>query len=266
MQAVLERYRAFAGTDADRDVEQPGYTIDIDFLAGLTESQKNVFKAAARRWSAIITGDVPSVTIDGRTIDDILITASGEAIDGEGGILGSAGPTNVRSRTFLPATATMRFDTADLAAMEQDGRLVDVIAHEMGHCLGIGTIWRDLGLLTGAGGADPVFSGAAAKGEYATLAGGHPAGVPVENSGGAGTRDGHWRESTFANEMMTGFIAASGNPISRVTVAALGDMGYTVSMTAAEPYQLPHAAAFLEAHISLHDWEIVRPGYAVLPD
>jgi glutamine synthetase len=28
------------------------------------------------------------------------------------------------------------------------------------------------------------------------------AGVPVENSGGPGTRDGHWRESVFSNELM----------------------------------------------------------------
>jgi hypothetical protein len=29
--------------------------------------------------------------------------------------------------------------------------------------------------------------------------------VPVENSGGSGTRDAHWRESEFGNEVMTGY-------------------------------------------------------------
>ena len=44
----------------------------------------------------------------------------------------------------------MQFDTADLATMEANGSLVDVITHEMGHVLGFGTIWTDLNLLTGA--------------------------------------------------------------------------------------------------------------------
>ena len=35
----------------------------------------------------------------------------------------------------------MSFDTADLAQMAADGTLVDVITHEMGHVIGIGTIW-----------------------------------------------------------------------------------------------------------------------------
>ena len=36
----------------------------------------------------------------------------------------------------------MSFDTDDLSRMEQDGSLIDVIIHEMGHVLGIGTLWE----------------------------------------------------------------------------------------------------------------------------
>ena len=63
--------------------------------------------------------------------------------------------------------------------------------------------------------------------------------MPVENTGGPGTREGHWRETVFRNELMSGFIAAPGNPMSRVTVASLGDLGYEVDIDAAEPYRLP---------------------------
>ena len=49
----------------------------------------------------------------------------------------------------------MSFDTADLASMEADGTLVDVITHEMGHVIGIGTIWEDKGLLVGKGTHEP---------------------------------------------------------------------------------------------------------------
>src|SRR4029453_4766454 len=118
-------------------------------------------------------------------------------IDGVGRILGQAGPTNLRPATagasaLLPAKGIMSFDTADLANMEADGTLVDVITHEMGHVIGIGTIWEDKGLLAGAGSENPQFTGTHAKREFGRLRGTGPALVPVENIGGAGTRDGHW--------------------------------------------------------------------------
>ena len=45
----------------------------------------------------------------------------------------------------------MSFDTADLDEMERKGTLNDVITHEMGHVLGIGTIWARKGLIRGSG-------------------------------------------------------------------------------------------------------------------
>ena len=59
--------------------------------------------------------------------------------------------------------------------------------------------------------------------------------VPVENTGGEGTRDSHWRESTFRSELMTGYIN-SRNPLSTVTVGALRDLGYTVSEARADAF------------------------------
>ena len=66
-------------------------------------------------------------------------------------ILGQAGPTRLRPGSFLPASGVMSFDSADLARMESDGSLVRVIIHEMGHVLGFGTIWDELGLRQGTG-------------------------------------------------------------------------------------------------------------------
>jgi hypothetical protein len=43
----------------------------------------------------------------------------------------------------------MQFGTADLAAMQANGTIGDVITHEMGHVLGIGTIWSVKGPLSG---------------------------------------------------------------------------------------------------------------------
>ena len=49
---------------------------------------------------------------------------------------------------------------------------------------------------------------------------------PIETDGGAGTAGGHWDEEIFGNEIMTGFLNSGANPISRVTIGAMEDMGY----------------------------------------
>lgn len=223
---------------------QSAYKIEVRFLGGLTDAQKEAFKTAADRWSKVITGDLPSVIVSGEVIDDLVIEAQGAPIDGPGGILGQAGPTNLRpanagANAFLPAKGIMSFDTADLAEMETQGTLVDVITHEMGHVIGIGTIWDHKGLLKGAGTQNPRFTGTGAQKAFGELKGRGPTPVPVENDGGAGTRDSHWRETVFRNELMSGFIGEAGNPISALTVASLADLGYVVDEDAAEPYELP---------------------------
>jgi hypothetical protein len=107
----------------------------------------------------------------------------------------------------------------------------------MGHVLGIGSIWDTKGLLTGAGGSDPRFIGAQATAAYNQIFGRSEAGVPVENTGGSGTRDSHWRESVFTTELMTGWInSGSTIPLSRVTVGSLADIGYQVNMNAADNF------------------------------
>jgi hypothetical protein len=261
--ADVERYLAKAPAAAAKALNEPSpFTIEVRFLGGLTEKQKNAFKAAADRWSRVIIGDVASVTIDGEVIDDVLILAQGQDIDGPGKILGQAGPTHVRPRTagkdaFLPAKGTMAFDTADLQQMEHDGTLNDVITHEMGHVLGIGTIWSRKRRLHAAGTANPTFTGHAAEAEYGKLTVGGSRPVPVENQGGQGTADSHWREAVFGNELMTGFVGKAGNPLSRLTIASLQDLGYVVDLNAAEPYSLPNhlqlaeggAVASPDAHV-----------------
>jgi hypothetical protein len=53
---------------------------------------------------------------------------------------------------------------------------------------------------------------------------------PVENDGGSGTRGGHWDEACFDNMMMTGWLnSGRDNPLSVLSVAALEDIGFTVS-------------------------------------
>jgi hypothetical protein len=147
----------------------------------------------------------------------------------------------LRSGSLLPAMGAMRFDQADVAAMQQSGEFGDVILHEMAHVFGLGTIWQARGLLTGASGSDPRFIGLAARQGYVAVGG--PAGstVPVEAGGGAGTALAHWRESVFRTELMTGFIGGPPNPLSRVTIGSLQDLGYVVDYGTADPFSLAAA-------------------------
>jgi Leishmanolysin/Bacterial pre-peptidase C-terminal domain len=224
-----------------------GFQITLS-MAGLTASQQAIFQQAAARWQQVITGDLPNATYRGQTVDDILINASATSIDGVNGILGQAGPDAFRSGSLLPYHGIMQFDSADMASMESSGLLFSVILHEMGHVLGIGTIWEDKGLLSGAGTSNPIFVGAQATAAYNQMFGTSARGVPVENTGGAGTADGHWRETIFTNELMTGWAGPGTNlPLSRVTVASLADLGYTVNMAAADSYTPTSSARSLAA-------------------
>jgi hypothetical protein len=219
-----------------------GSSFDIDVVfpdTTLTTSQRAAFIDAASRWAQVIVGDVPDASDDGRVIDDIRIVATAPAIDGRGGVLGRAAPDGFRNGSNLPYKGFMEFDAADLARLEADGQLARVVLHEMGHVLGFGTIWGAKGLVRGAGGSDPRFLGTNATREYNAIFGTNVGSVPLEPTGGPGTADSHWRDTTFGRELMTGFLNAGANPISRVTLGAMADIGYRVSYSAADAYARP---------------------------
>lgn len=246
-------------------VESPTYdfTIDLRFNTPVTDAQREVFVNAAHRWEEIIVSEVPDIvgTIPAGlcltglpnftgTIDDLLIDVVLQPIDGPGAILGAAGPCFVRNADNLPVHGVMFFDTADLAFLEGLGLFDEVIVHEMGHVLGFGTLWNfRRALRTGTGGPNPLFVGPLAQEFYNPAPDFHPLPVPVENTGGGGTRDGHWRESVFRNELMTGFLNLGENPLSLVTTASMSDLGYGVFVYAAEQWCPPWWATQLMASL-----------------
>ncbi|KAL3778119.1 hypothetical protein ACHAW5_008948 [Stephanodiscus triporus] len=76
------------------------------------------------------------------SIDDLHICGRDLPKDRIGGILGSAGPRWLRTDS---TTRKVRY--IDLDRMVNDGTIYGVILHEMGHIIGIGTLWDDNGLL-----------------------------------------------------------------------------------------------------------------------
>ncbi len=255
--AVQATVPGFAGPPLEfRSTATPRpFTIDVRFITPMTPNQRDVFIAAALRWMDVIQGDLQATPFVraansscfgethpaiNETIDDVLIFAAVETEDGPGNILGSAficSPTRVGSG--LPLVGRMSFDIVDLPVYEATGRLLPLILHEMGHVLGIGTLWGPKNLRQGAGGSDPIFTGeqAIAAWPQLGLAYAGPL-VPIENTGGGGTRDVHWRESVLDRELMTGFIEGAGifMPLSVLTAASLIDLGYVVNLNASDPF------------------------------
>ncbi len=242
-----------------------GFNVSLRFTSMPTANQLTTFSAAALRWESIITGDVPPIPLNApagscstspainETIDDLIIYVLLEPIDGVGQVLGSAGPCFVRNTApspgllGLPVVGVMRFDTADLPSLEAGGNFGNVILHEMGHVIGIGTRWGNFLLnpsLPSAPGVNTHFNGPNAIAGFNAIGGGTWTGsttplatskVPVENTqGGQGTRDSHWRESVLANELMTGFVNAGSNPLSELTIRSLIDLGYVVNPAEAD--------------------------------
>lgn len=226
------------------------YAVTLRYLTGASPGQVAAFEWARARVAGMITGDLADVFVDypampecgnipiAEIVDDLLIWVELRPIDGVGGILGQAGPCLIRSSSKLPIVGIMMFDTADLQELEDKGQLDSVILHEMLHVVGFGVAWRDLGLISGAGTADPFFTGVAARDAFIGFDGGasYPGmAVPLENTGGTGTRESHWRESVLRDELMTGWLSGATSPLSRTTIASLGDLGYTVDLSRAEP-------------------------------
>jgi Leishmanolysin len=259
------------------------FDITVLPVGSLTGPQQTAFNAAATKWESAIVRGIPDTPVSlpvgacfpatpgfpaspaiDQTVDDLLIVAQIKPIDGPGGVLGEAGPCAVSPVDHLTRVGTMQFDSADVADMIGNGTFTQVVTHEMGHVLGFGTLWNSgRALLQGSGGGDPRFLGPRANAEYAALGGSGT--IPVENSGGDGTANAHWREAIFGNELMTGFINAGPNPLSAMSIASMADMGYQVSLGAADPYSLPGSAFRAQSSSPPIDGVMLRPPVIVLP-
>ena len=178
--------------------------------------------------------------------------------NGPSGTIGLAGPCLWRP-DGLPLIGDLTIDTADLARLGTVG-LQRLAVHEMAHVLGYGSSgeWDHLlrnsaveYLQNNPGQStlpDTHFAGQAARNAFNEIGGNSYSGgekVPVENNTaryGAGGLDGHWRESVFGDELMTPTIsvnAQTAQPLSKVTIASLADLGYRVDLTQADSFSLP---------------------------
>lgn len=219
-----------------------GLKIELNFLGGLDAKRQETLSAIAERWSSVITGGLPTIKLsEDLCTEGLTIDISGGTFPHAHGICGNVGPTHLRPDNLLPARGTMQLDTSDLDCLEARGLLYPALLHQMAHVLGFGILWSSayLNIVADEGGYDPLFTGPHATEVYSELTRFDQPGIPVENTGGRGNRDFHWRERIFGHELMTGHMDIGPNPLSRLTLAALEDMGYSVDYDAAEAFTLP---------------------------
>lgn len=180
---------------------------------GATPAQQERIDAAEALWETVIAGYQNGISNSSVTID---ISFS----DLGGGTLGQAAPTSfVNQGGFRLSTAGF-IDLDDGLGLDT---VEDVTAHEIGHVIGIGTLWDDNGVyVDGSGQYTGQFGLAAYQEEFDPAA----TFVPVELDGGPGTANAHWDESGFfTDEIMSGFLSGS-NFLSNTTIESLRDIGF----------------------------------------
>lgn len=242
-----------AGTCA---VDADGFDIELVYLDRFTAAQRAAIDSAAARWEQVITADLPDYDFAGqpfveyrrylrRTIrtdtlvDDLRIYVGKQQLAGNSAW---AGPFYVRSYDDgrLPVLGQMIFDPEGVRSIERDGLLRLLALHEIGHVLGIGTTFdlEGVELLTICD--TPHFTGWGARWAFSMAGGDRYEGAKVPVAADLA----HWDAGVLGDELMVNSLPRTARaPLSAVTVAALGDLGYEVNPLAADAYALPNPSA-----------------------
>jgi hypothetical protein len=251
MLAVCGASRA-AAFDLQFSIADPGGQFNANEL--------NILNAALvrveRMWETAITGYQPNIGV-GTIPISIHPTTSGLAAANFSSTTAQGGYTLATSG-FVNVNINEIENFANWQGVGANGRnyIDELLAHEVGHVLGVGTLWTSNGVYsfnsfhyTGANGL------AAYQAEFNQAV----AFVPVEDAGNPGTPNAHWDQLMRSSpqegnpndpfsldprvgvvdqygrdrglELMTGAIDPDyGEPfVSRFTVQSMRDMGYTVA-------------------------------------
>jgi Leishmanolysin len=283
--SVIDSTGASISQSSTVNVVVPGlFSIVLYFAPGFPDKFKPAFQAAAARLQSFVIADVPNTaqtftpsnfcglgqqTING--VDDLAIWVNTIKFDANNpNLLGQAGPCYSRSITKLTTVGEMEFVDTQMDGLLKANQLTDTVMHEMGHILGLGTHWQVLNLTANAlggslCGTDPQYIGANAIREYRALGG--TGNIKLENLYGPGTCEGHWKESIFGTELMTGFLNGGvPNPLSRMTLASMQDLGYSIDLSKADSYTIPAAGtASVSIRAGKNDLIVTRPVDQVVP-
>lgn len=220
------------------------YHDDDNFL---TNEDKQIFEDAMKKWSEMIL-----VRVLPQYEYDMIISVYVET--NSPNILASAACTSTANG--IPVTGAVWINTANwreqVAHKKEDGtsQAYYSILHELGHVFGIGTVWSHLV-------ENKFYLGENAVREYRNILGDQNLkGVPIEDDGGGGTSGSHIEEGAeytisddhryhdghlhvgLDRELMTGWAENDDGvePLSRVSVGFLNDLGFAMNYKKADPY------------------------------
>ena len=238
-------------------------TFTSQALSDLSVAEQAMFQDAVDFWDDVIIDHRDGVARNW----ELNVDTFSQAASGGGVVLGSAGPSGlIFSNVVADAhTSDQRFiistgGNANFNVHPDAGALAfSTLTHEIGHALGIGTLWEDNEVYndgiagnhnrTLAGGTPGEYTGAAALEAWQNEFVGQSSAtfVPVETTnppGGSGTAHGHWNEEDnfgqsltgivdfngrdMRDELMTGYASPAEEFLSKTTVRSLYDIGFNV--------------------------------------
>ncbi len=242
-----------------------GFNIEVAFIEdhGFTQREIEIIESAARRWEEVIVGDLPDKDYSSEPYNDIFYPFNenqifvGDVVDDVriffgnirlGDLAGQAGPQNTwysydpDTDKFildrLPSIGYVALDAGKFRHQENtdywEGHFYRLSIHEIGHVLGIGSLWGNF--VTKIGDLTPLYGGPLAVKAFSDSGG--KGKIPLEQD------TSHWKEQTLGDEVMTPRPSQNFNtPLSAVTVQALADLGYVVDVSKADRYRVPKLIA-----------------------
>lgn len=196
----LEGWQMPKAPNRTEDPKPGTLNFDFQFADNIPAEYQAVVAAAGSFWSAHVT-----------TQQTIAIQVSG---DGSAeNWLAKATFTQIGSNG-LPSQGHVILNLDFGEKFTNQDYLRSVVAHELGHVLGIGTLWQNRGLIDGW---DASYHANTEAGKS------YGSAVPIEPQ-----VLGHWDEKTFNEELMTP-IANGSLYLGAVTLATLKDIGWQVN-------------------------------------
>jgi Bacterial pre-peptidase C-terminal domain/FG-GAP-like repeat len=238
------------------------FLIDLQYdstLSGLSAAARQAIRNAANFWesvipyrSAITASNVLTINLSGQFLDYNYFAVAAPTLQ------------SFDNSTVTIVSGVAYVNTQRLGELSANPAYLEAImTHELGHILGLGTLWEPIVFGVGNGTSRAIGqtlinrstatyntissrgTTTAASWAYGELLGNYtPTAVPIEPSVFA-----HWDETTFRTELMTPYAEAVGvaTPASILTIASLRDIGWNVNYGAAQAYQLNNAFRALSA-------------------